>query len=95
MLADNLYMAKSNLAAIFGKTAQKQSEAKAPTKEPAPQTKGTAPSRQGKRGIVAYVDPLAIRELKILSADKERSMQDLFIEAINDLLVKHGKKPIA
>lgn len=88
-------MAKSNLAAMFGKTAQKQSEPKAPAKESAPQPKSSAPSRQGKRGIVAYVDPLAIRELKILSADIDRSMQDLFIEAINDLLIKHGKKPIA
>ena len=88
-------MAKSSLAAAFGKTVQKQSEPKASSKEPEPQSKNTAPSRQGKRGIVAYVDPLAIRELKILSADQDRSMQDLFIEAINDLLVKHGKKPIA
>ena len=95
MLTDTLIMVKSNLAAVFGKATQKQSEPKTPIKESASQQKNTAPSRQGKRGIVAYVDPLVIRELKILSADIEKSQQDLFVEALNDLFIKHGKKPIA
>lgn len=89
-------MPKPNLASIMSQSAQKSAE-QPKTTQTRKSTKAApvAPSRQGKRGIVAYVDPLAIRELKILSADKDLSMQDLFIEAINDLLIKHGKKPIA
>ena len=90
-------MPKTNLlASAFDKSNKKKDEQqKQVTKAQAPQNTDAPPSRQGKKGIVAYVDPLVIRELKILSADKSRSMQDLFIEAINDLLLKHGKKPIA
>ena len=90
-------MPKTNLlASAFDKSNKKKDEQqKQVTKAQAPQNMDAPPSRRGKKGIVAYVDPLVIRELKILSADKDRPMQDLFIEAINDLLVKHGKKPIA
>ena len=63
---------------------------------PAPEPKiGKSTSRSGKKTVITYIDPAGARELKILAADTERSQQDLLTEAINDLLVKHGKKPLA
>ena len=55
----------------------------------------TPPGREGKKTVIAYVDPAAVRELKILAAKKDATQQDLIVEALNDLFVKHGMKPIA
>ncbi len=52
-------------------------------------------SRQNKKPINAYIEPAGVRELKILAADTGRTQQELIIEAINDLLIKHGRKPLA
>jgi hypothetical protein len=52
-------------------------------------------SREGKKTVIAYIDPAGAREMKMLGLDTGRSQQDLLVEAINDLLVKHGKKPLA
>ena len=60
----------------------------------APKKAGQA-SRENKRPITAFLDDAAIREIKLLVADTRRTQQDLFREAINDLLVKHGKRPLA
>lgn len=54
-----------------------------------------APSRRGKKALVCYVDPMVSREVKVLAATQGRSNQALLVEAINDLLAKHGKPPVA
>ena len=71
------------------------------TGEEAANEKGTTPnktvqaSRQNKKPINAYIEPAGVRELKVLAADTGRTQQELIIEAINDLLIKHGRKPLA
>lgn len=57
--------------------------------------KAVQASRENKRPMTAFLDDAAIREIKLLVADTRRTQQDLFREAINDLLVKHGKRPLA
>lgn len=52
-------------------------------------------SRLGKKGLTSYFDPAVLKQLKILSAEKETSQQQLLAEALNDLFVKNGKPPIA
>lgn len=54
-----------------------------------------ATGRAGKSTTIAYVDEAGKRELKTLALDSGRTVQSLLVEAINDLLVKHGKKPLA
>jgi hypothetical protein len=54
-----------------------------------------APSRQGKKGLVVYVSPEAAREIKLLAVETGSSIQELGIEAWNDLLRKHNRKQIA
>lgn len=53
------------------------------------------PSRRGKKAVVCYVDPAVSQELKVLGAVEGRSNQALLVEAINDLLAKYGKLPLA
>jgi len=80
---------KSNrLAAAFSKSVQ----------EPATQSTtkvSKSISRVGKKTVIAYIDPAGAREFKLLAIDADRSQQDMLTEAINDFLVKHGKKPLA
>jgi hypothetical protein len=60
-----------------------------------PQAPQTAPSRQGKKGLVVYMTPEAAREIRMLAVEIGSSIQELGIEAWNDLLQKHKRKPIA
>jgi hypothetical protein len=53
------------------------------------------PSRIGKRIVAGYFDTAVSRQLRHLSADEDRPIQDLLREALNDFFVKKGKPPIA
>ena len=66
----------------------------APKQEPLPYLRA-APSRQGKKGIVIYVEPEAAKKLRQMALDRGRSLQSLGQEAINGLFEKYGEKPIA
>jgi len=96
-------MTKPNLAAAFKAaeaettkptTQKKVSKPRVP--KPATDTQGVGwATRNGKKTLITYIDPAALRELKILAATTEKTQQELVIEALNDLFIKHGKKPIA
>jgi hypothetical protein len=69
--------------------------------EPAPQPpaassdEGSAatkrpPSREGKRVLSIYLDPLAWKQLRQLALDTETTTQVLGEEAVNLLFAKHG-----
>lgn len=86
------------LAAALNQAAGKEQTLKQEIQKP-PQTqqgeKNQQASRQGKKTVIAYLDPAGVRELKILAARTEKTQQDLLIEAVNDLLIKHGMKALA
>lgn len=48
------------------------------------------PSREGKRVLSIYLDPLAWKQLRQLALDSETSTQALGEEAVNLLFAKHG-----
>lgn len=62
-----------------------------PKERPATVTKG----RLGKRQLAAYFAPEATRQLKMMAAFEDTTVQELLREALNDLFVKRGKMPIA
>ena len=53
------------------------------------------PSRQNKKQIMGYFVPEVRKQFKVLSAEEEKTQQELLEEALNDLFVKYGKNPIA
>jgi hypothetical protein len=53
------------------------------------------PSRTGLRAVTVYAKPEAHRQLRQMGLDRGISVQDLMIEALNDLFRKHGKSLIA
>ena len=48
-----------------------------------------------RKGQTLRLNPAAWRELKYMAADRECTAHTLLIEAVNDLLVKHGRPPVA
>jgi len=49
-----------------------------------------APSREGKRTLSIYLDPLAWKQLRQLALDTGTTTQALGEEAVNLLFTKHG-----
>lgn len=57
--------------------------------------RAVAPSRAGKKPITGFFDPEVSRQIKKVALDKDKTMQDLLQEAINDLFRKYDLPPIA
>lgn len=89
-------MKKPDLASALHKASGKTQET-APAETPdAPQpVSGRAPSRANKRIVAGYFDMAAVRQIKLMALNSDSSIQALLAEALNDLFVKHGQKPIA
>lgn len=71
------------------------SKVETPASPPAEMTRShttsrRAPSREGKRTLSVYLDPLAWKQLRQLALDTETTTQALGEEAVNLLFSKHG-----
>jgi hypothetical protein len=53
------------------------------------------PSRQGQRALTGYFGPEVLKQLKVMAAAEETTIQALLTEALNDLFKKYGKPHIA
>jgi hypothetical protein len=55
-----------------------------------------APSREGKRAVVSYHEPVVLKQLQQMKLDLDRdSIQSLVEEALNDLFQKYRRPTIA
>jgi len=45
-----------------------------------------------RRPVTFRIDPAIIKKLKYLALDHDRTLTDLFLEAIQDLLMKYEKR---
>lgn len=62
---------------------------------PRPTRTAVAPSRAGTKPITGFYPGEVRVQLKVLSAEKGRSMESMLAEALNDLFAKYGKAEIA
>ena len=60
-----------------------------------PRVQTIAASRRGKRSVGGHFTPEAARQLRILAAETDHTVQDLLAEALNDLFRKHNRSAIA
>ena len=51
------------------------------------------PSRLGKKGVLIHVDPELARQLRILAAIQDRSLQAVGVEALENILKRYGPVP--
>ena len=61
----------------------------------APPESDVPPSRRGKRHISGYFDAEVYRQVKIICAEDEKTVQEVLGEALNALFINRGKPPIA
>lgn len=54
-----------------------------------------AKTREGKRVATVYLEPEALRQLKRIGFDEERTVQDLLTEGVNAVFEKRGLSRIA
>ena len=74
----------------IGTTDTEEPGAVATPGEDSPPTAKRPPSREGKRVLSVYLDPLAWKQLRQLALDFDTSTQALGEEAVNLLFAKHG-----
>jgi hypothetical protein len=53
------------------------------------------PGREGKSNVTGYFPPAVKKQLRLLAAQQETTIQALLAEALNDLFAKNGKPEIA
>ena len=61
----------------------------------APPDRHYRPGREGKANVTGYFPPAVKKQLRILAAEQETTIQDLLAEALNDFFAKNGKPEIA
>jgi hypothetical protein len=65
-----------------------------PEKEEIPNAMATK-KRRGKRGHTVYVDPVVHEAIKRVQAKRKITLEELWLEGMNHVLVSHGEKAIA
>jgi Antitoxin-like ribbon-helix-helix len=73
------------MAAIRSKTRR--------TRKTAQAAKSESTDRQF-RGVMIRVNPEGLKALRLLAVERDARIQRLGIEALNDLLLKYGKRPV-
>jgi hypothetical protein len=53
------------------------------------------PGRANKSNVTGYFEAAVKRQLRLLAAENDTTIQALLAEALNDLFAKHGKPEIA
>lgn len=68
-----------------------------PVREVAPAERGRhfRPGREGKSNVTGYFPPAVKKQLRLLAAEQETTIQNLLAEALNDLFAKNGKPELA
>jgi hypothetical protein len=89
-------------ASLFGKAQAQTVEPTTPVPilppvpEPEPARKyPVAKTREGKRVATVYLEPEALRQLKRIGFDEEKTVQELLTEGVNAVFEKRGLSRIA
>lgn len=82
---------ENSLQAVLNQTAK---TAVAEPDAPPQAGKFYRPSREGRRLIAGHFDPKIAKQLKMLAAEEETTVQALLEEALELLFVKKGKEAI-
>jgi hypothetical protein len=90
--------AKNSLQAILNRQVAPPPPMPAPqpvaAPAPAPAARAT-PARAGKRLVAGHFDPKVAQALRLIAAEEDTTIQALLEEAIDLLLVKKGRAPMA
>ena len=90
---------RNALQAVLERQARDTKAESAPVKQerageaapPASEPKYSRPSRMGRKLVAGHFDPKVAKQLKLLAAEEETTIQALLEEALDLLFVKKGK----
>lgn len=74
---------------------QKQGTPEPPVENKKNASENVPPSRRGKRHISGYFAPEVLRQVKIIGAEEDKTVNAVLADALNALFVNKGKPPIA
>jgi len=90
---------KNNLLeAMKAATHQGPRTTAAPARKGQPAARGAvskSPGRDGKRNVTGYFPPAVTKQLKQIGIDREKTIQRMLAEALNDYFAKHNKPEVA
>ena len=69
--------------------------AESPLQSSIPRNRHYRPGRESKTNVTAYFPSIVKKQLRMLAAEEETTIQNLLAEALNDLFAKRGKPEIA
>jgi len=85
----------SSLQAVLAREVAEIEPAKpAPAPQPEPKEKFYRPSREGRRFLGGHFEPKVVRQVKMLAAEDDTTVQALLEEALDLLFVKKGRGKI-
>ena len=84
----------NSLQAVLDSQKTKETTKLNQRRKPARSTSEARQSRQGTRLIGGHFPPDVARQIRILAAEEDVTVQALLEEALSDLFVKKGKKAI-
>jgi hypothetical protein len=67
----------------------------APGSDAATASRARPPSRKTRQSMTVWQEAAAIKQLKLLAAEEDKTQQELVAEALNLLFANRGKQPIA
>ena len=101
-MADTQAAARKTRPSLFGAVETPQPEPQAaPAAHPAPKIPARRSGargrqdRQDKRQIAGFFSPECAKQLRMLAAEADTTVQDLLREGLNLMFREHGKPPIA
>lgn len=86
---------RSSLQAVLAReVAEMEPALQAPAPQPEPKEKFYRPSREGRRFLGGHFEPKVVRQVKMLAAEDDTTVQALLEEALDLLFVKKGRGKI-
>lgn len=93
--ADLRQAMRSSAKAAPKQTAAATIEKKASEQETYPDNPHYRPGRADKSNVTGYFPPEVKKQLRLMSAEQDKTIQKLLAEALNDLFAKYGRPEIA
>lgn len=86
---------KKKLSEVISQKKEKEKTAAKVSETVGTQHRNSAPSRRGKKQIGGHYDPEVSRQLKVIAAREDKTVEQVLGDAINEYFERRGIAPIA
>ena len=86
---------KKKLSEVISEKKEKEKAAAKASETAGTQRENASPSRLGKKQIGGHYDPEVSRQLKIIAATEDKTIEQVLGDAINEYFERRGIAPIA